>query len=97
MMYYAINDSRIENPVILKLNIELIYWKDSKYSDSNATSRNSRIGENFDTISIIDFDILKKSDYLNAPTDKKKYFQAEVLIKNHIPIKYIENILEYKE
>jgi hypothetical protein len=97
MMYYAMNEGRIDNPVILKLNIELIYWKDSKYSDSNATSKNSRIGENFDSLSIIDFDILKKTDYLNAPTDKKKYFQAEVLIKNHIPIQYIDNILEYTE
>ena len=97
MMYFAMNEGRIDNPVILKLNIELIYWKDSKYSDSNATSKNSRIGENFDSLSIIDFDILKKTDYLNAPTDKKKYFQAEVLIKNHIPIQHIENIFEYTE
>jgi len=97
MMYFAKNEGRIDNPVILKLNIELIYWKDSKYSDSNATSKNSRIGENFDSLSIIDFDILKKTDYLNAPTDKKKYFQAEVLIKNHIPIQHIENIFEYTE
>lgn len=97
MMYFAMNEGRIDNPVILKLNIELIYWKDSKYSDSNATSKNSRIGENFDSLSIIDFDILNKTDYLNAPTDKKKYFQAEVLIKNHIPIQHIENIFEYTE
>lgn len=97
MMYYAMNDGRIENPVVLKLDIELIYWKDSKYSDSNATSKNSRKGDNFESISIIDFETLRNTDYLNAPIDKKKFFQAEVLVKKHIPIRFMKNIFEYKD
>lgn len=97
MMYYALKKNRISNPIILKLDIELIYWLNSKYSDGNATSKNSKIGNNYESLSIIDFKALRKTDYLNAPIEKKKYFQAEVMIKEHIPKKYIKEIYEYNE
>ena len=37
MMYVAMKDGRISNPVILEIDPEVIYWKDSCYSNMNAT------------------------------------------------------------
>lgn len=37
MMYAAMNEERISNPVILEIDPEIIYWQKSKYADRNAT------------------------------------------------------------
>ena len=97
MMYFALNEGRLSDPVILKIDIEAIYWLESKYSDTNATSRNSKIGDDFNAFSRINFKVIQKESYFDSPEDKKKYTQAEVLVKEHIPIKYINNIYDFKE
>lgn len=37
MMYVAMNEDRISNPVLLEIDPQIIYWRDSKYADRNAT------------------------------------------------------------
>lgn len=97
MMYFAISDGRIENPVILKINPEVIYWLKSKYSDSNATSKNAVIGEDFNSLPLSKIELIKNIDYFDSLEENKKYYQAEILVKEKIPLKYIENMYEYIE
>jgi hypothetical protein len=97
MMYFALNDGRLSDPVILKIDVEVIYWLESKYSDTNATSKNSKIGVDFDAFSRINFKTIQKESYFDSSEEKKKHMQAEVLVKEYIPIKYINNIYDYKE
>ncbi|MDN5211237.1 DarT ssDNA thymidine ADP-ribosyltransferase family protein [Fulvivirgaceae bacterium BMA12] len=92
MMYAAISDERIQNPVILEIDIAVIFLKDSKFSNKNATSNNVNIGQSFEDFSKIRFDILTTSDYLNTTVESKPYFQAEVLVEEKIPLKQIINI-----
>ena len=48
MMYVAMNEGRISNPVLLEIDPQVIFWMDSKYADRNATRNGARVGGNLD-------------------------------------------------
>ena len=96
MMYYALKEGRLSNPVILKIDSEVIYWLHSKYSDSNATSKYSKIRDDFKSLSVVDLKYIKSVDYFDSIEEKRKFYQAEILVREHIPIKFIKNVYEYK-
>ena len=50
MMFVAMNDGRISNPVILEIDLDAIYWKNTLYSDRNATKNGAQKG-----VSVEDF------------------------------------------
>lgn len=95
MMYSVIKAGRIENPVVLEIDIETIFLKDSKFSDKNATRTDVNVGQNFEDFSRIRFDILSTLDYLNSEPKDKPYFQAEVLVKDKILITQMTNIQKF--
>ena len=66
MMFVAMQDGRLSNPVILEIDPEVIYWSDSKS--------------------------VKARKHFDLPEEEQPYFQAEVLVKNFIPLEYIKNI-----
>ncbi|MBP5419903.1 MAG: DUF4433 domain-containing protein [Bacteroidales bacterium] len=92
MMYVAMNDGRLSNPVILEIDPEVVYWKDSMYSDMNATKTGANKGGSIDDFKKIHFKSLKAQKHFDLPEDEQPYFQAEVLVKNFIPLQYIKNI-----
>lgn len=92
MMYVAMNDGRISNPVILEIDPEVIYWKQTIYADRNATKNGAHVGTNIDDFKAIHFDAVKAQKHFDLPEEEQKYFQAEVLVKNFIPLEYIRNI-----
>lgn len=92
MMYAALKDGRISRPVILELEPELIYWHGTKYSNVNATKRNKILGDTIEFFKAIRFSILKKGDYLRLSKDEKPFYQAEILVKEKIPLNMIRNI-----
>ncbi len=92
MMYVAMNDGRISNPVILEIDPEVIYWKGSKYADRNATKNGALVGDGIDDFNRIHFKSVKVSKHFDLDDDEQKFYQAEVLVKNFIPLEYIKNI-----
>lgn len=92
MMYVAMKDGRISNPVILEIDPEVIFFEDTWYSDRNATKNGALKGKSYEDFARIHFDALKKEKHFDLPEDEQKFFQAEVLVKNCIPLKYIKNI-----
>ena len=44
MMFVAMRDGRVSNPVILEIDPEVIYWQDSKYANMNATRNGANRG-----------------------------------------------------
>jgi len=96
MMYAIIKDGRIQNPVILEVDVETIFLKGSKFSDKNAARTDANIGQTFEDFSKIRVDILSTLDYLNSEQKNKPYFQAEVLVKGKIPITKITNVQKLK-
>ena len=92
MMYMALREGRISKPVILELEPELIYWHGTKYSNVNATKRNKVIGDTIEFFKAIKFSILKKGNYLKLSNEEKPFYQAEILVKEKIPLNMIKNI-----
>lgn len=91
MYYVAQRDGRIQNPVILEISPEVILWEATLFSDGNAIADRSKIGGKLEDLSQIRFDILRQSDWTNE--SEKHYWQAEVLVKNHVPLRHMSNYL----
>ena len=94
MMYVAMKDGRISNPVILEIDPEVIYWNDSLYANLNAARYTIRpnIGPTISDFKQIHFQSVKAHKHFDLPEEEQPYFQAEVLVKNFIPLEYIKNI-----
>lgn len=92
MMYTALRENRIIDPVILEINPDVILWYDTRFSNMNATKNGHVQGPSFNHFKSINFSIARNENYLNLSTEDKLYFQAEVLVKSFVPIDYITNI-----
>ena len=92
MMYVAMNEGRISNPVLLEIDPEVIYWQNSLYADRNATKNGALVGSSIDDFSQLHFSSFKAKKHFDLDADEQKFYQAEVLVKNHIPLQFIKNI-----
>lgn len=92
MMYVAMNEGRISNPVLLEIDPQVIYWKDSRYADRNATKNGAQVGSSINDFNTIHFSAVKANKHFDLDDDEQKFYQAEVLVKNSIPLEYIRNI-----
>ena len=94
MMYVAMKDGRISNPVILEIDPEVIYWNESLYANLNAARYTIKpnIGPTISDFKQIHFQSVKTRTHFDLPEEEQPYFQAEVLVKNFIPLEYIKNI-----
>ena len=94
MMYVAMKDGRISNPVILEIDPEVIYWKETCYSNLNAAKHTIKpnIGDALSEFKQIHFQSVKARKHFDLPEEEQPYFQAEILVKNFIPLEYIKNI-----
>lgn len=92
MMYVAMNDGRISNPVLLEIDPEVILWKESRYADRNATKNGAQVGGSLDDFKAIHFQSVKANKHFDLPDEEQMFFQAEVLVNHFIPLAYIQNI-----
>ena len=92
MMYVAMDDGRIANPVVLTIDPEVALMQGVKYADRNATKNGAQVGGSLDDLERIHFDTVKLSDHFGLDEDEKPFYQAEILVPNFIPLKYITNI-----
>ena len=77
--------------VLLKIDIEVATWKDSLFSDINATDNNHHHGGNISDLRMVDFNAVKRN-FVSRDDDDFKPHQAEVMVKTFIPAKYIINL-----
>lgn len=77
--------------VLLKIDIEVATWKDSLFSDINATDNNHHHGGSNSNLRMVNFDAVKRN-YVSRDDDDFKPHQAEVMVKTFIPAKYIINL-----
>lgn len=93
MKFVAQNEGRISNPVILEIDLETALWEDSLYADRNATKNGACVGGSLDDLKAVRFGLFDRMQrYFDMSDEAKTYYQAEVLVKNFIPLKYIKNI-----
>lgn len=92
MMYVAMNEGRISNPVILKIDPKVIWLEGTKYSDRNATKNGAQVGGELSDFQRIHFNAVKANKHFDLDEDEQQFFQAEVLVNNFIPLEFITNI-----
>ena len=86
MMYVAMNDGRISNPVILEISPEVIYWDGSKFANMNATKNNCHIGNTLSDFQKIHFQSVTADKHFDLTEDEQPYFQSEILVLYFIPL-----------
>lgn len=92
MMYVALNEGRISNPVILEIDPQIASLKDTLYSNMNATKTGHHSGGSISDLKKIRFNICLNSSYRSLSDSEKSYYQAEIMVKQFIPEKYILNL-----
>lgn len=95
MMYVAMNDGRITNPIILEIDLNVILDTTSKYANMNATKTGANVGSTFEDFKKIHFSAFRSKTHFDLPEEEQKFFQAEVLVLNHIPLSAILNLSSF--
>lgn len=95
MMYVAMNDGRISNPVILEIDPEVIYMEGTRYADRNATKNGALIGDTLEDFKRIHFTSVKAAKHFDLVPEEQPFYQAEVLVPHYIPLQYITNIANF--
>lgn len=92
MMYVAMNELRISNPVILEIDPEVVLWEDTKFCNRNVTRNDASFGGSLDDLKSVHFDTVLRKRYFDLDDGEKTYYKAEVMVKHFIPLKFITNI-----
>lgn len=95
MMYNALSDGRIVDPVILIIKIDVAALKETSYSNMNATIRRREelnIGGTLDDLKQVHFETVRQQNHFNLDDFEKPFYQAEVMVKSFVPAEYIINI-----
>lgn len=92
MMYVAMNEGRISNPVILEIGPSVIYDTETRYANMNATRGEANVGNTLSDFKSIHFNSVKARKHFDLDADEQPYFQAEILVKGKIPLSAITNI-----
>jgi len=72
----------------------VIYWENTQFSNVNATSNDAFVGSDLMHFKAIQFDKAMRSYNPLQDIEDKRFFQAEVLVKEHTPIKYIKKAVK---
>ena len=81
----AVYTGRIINPIYIQIPINVIFEKETLFSDINAASNDAKIGGGLGDFKKIDFDVVRKGYY--SDEYEKKHIQAEVIVKTKINLK----------
>lgn len=92
MMYVAQNDGRISYPVILEIDLAVVDWPTTKFSDRNATKNGAIVTGGYSGANNIHFQTVKQWNHFNLSVAEKEFYQAEVLVLEKVPLAYITNI-----
>ncbi len=95
MMFVCRKEGRIPHPVILEIDRSVINDSTTKFADMNAVKKGALIGNDLLHFSNIHFHSVTRRSHFDLPYEEQKYFQAEVLVENFIPLEKIYNISSF--
>ncbi len=95
MMYAAMNEGRINDPIVLEIDPSVIYEENTMFSDMNATKNEAHMGQTIKDFECIHFESITAENHFNLEEDEQPYFQAEILVRNFIPLEHISNIWDF--
>lgn len=80
-------DWRTIKRIVLEIDPRILFSKNIRFCNKNATAAWASLWASYEYLSKIDFAAIKKWGVEN-----KELLQAEVLIKKHVPLRFIKNI-----
>ena len=83
---------RNRDNVVLEIDPEVLFWQSTLYANRNAASNDVMVGNGIEYFKNIDLSLFRHPNHFGIEQNKRKYYQAEILVKNHLPIEYIKNI-----
>jgi hypothetical protein len=93
MKYVASRDGRIRSPKVLTIDIETATFKKTLFSNMNATTNGHLKGDDLSFLrNEIKFHIVKQPNQFNLSVEEKPFYQAEIMVEEHIESKYITNL-----
>ena len=94
MMHIAMNDGRISFPALLEINLDVAYIETTLFANKNAARINNsgNIGSGLIDLQQIHFNTVKYPNYFDINAEEKPFYQAEILVKTFVPMKYIKII-----
>ena len=95
MMYVAVSEGRINDPIVLEIDPSVIYEENTMFSDMNATKNEAHMGKTIKDFECIHFESVMADKHFDLEEDEQPFFQAEVLVRNFIPLEYISNIWDF--
>lgn len=96
MMYTALNEGRITDCAILEIDPEVVLWEETMFADMNANKIGANVGGTISDLRKIHFPTVKEVNQFVLLSDEQPYYQAEILVKSHIPNCYIKNIENFR-
>lgn len=93
MQYVALRGGRLRSIKNLEIDIEIATFKSTLFSNMNATKNGHTVGDDLSFLkNEIKFDVIKQLHYYNLTQEDKPFYQAEVMVEEHIESKYITNL-----
>jgi hypothetical protein len=83
-----------EDIVVLEIATDVAVFAETKFSNMNAADSLSYCAKGYAGLKEVDIEATKQQ-YLTNTDPLFKYMQAEVLVKTHIPAKYILNLDDF--
>ena len=94
MLYTALAEGRLYDHVIFEITPDLIFLKETKFSNINVASNEAVISSDIFFFLNLPFSSFHNKKYSSLSEQSKKNYQAEVLVKNKIPTTKILNLKE---
>ena len=91
MSFVAQQDGRIKSLVVLEIDPEVIYWEGTRFSAQNAAKSGVTAEGTLNCLQALKFDVFRRR-YFDLTEEQKPYYQAEILVHQTVPLKYITNI-----
>jgi hypothetical protein len=89
MIYVAIAEGRLSEYVLLEISCDVLFWKNTKYTNKNAAKSDAIITDDINFLLNIPFSKFHNKSYLKLREEDKEWFKSEILVKSQIPRKFI--------
>lgn len=96
LMFVSREKDRILSPKVLEIDLTVASYRETLFSNVNAARTASlptvKFGNDLSFLrNNVKFDIIKQ-EYFHIPLEERPYYQAEVLVKGHLPLEHITNL-----
>tara|TARA_B110000967_G_C18897589_1_gene571913 strand:+ start:147 stop:1727 length:1581 start_codon:yes stop_codon:yes gene_type:complete len=97
LLYVSKEQGRIRQEETLEISLDIAGLKHTKFTNVNAARTSNaptvKIGDDLNYIkNQVKIDIVTQRNHFDLSYEEKPYYQAEVMVKDHLPLEYIMNL-----